>query len=171
MAATLEVAIENGDRLRDIARAYRRRSDGKDLRKRLRKELRKTGTRLLKEEKQAVRRLPSKGQNARAGRPSTRRQVARATQLRIRTSGPTAGVVVWVNPRRMPADKRTVPGYMEGVRPYRPWRHPVYGNTDVWVAQQPIPWFYRTGGRYGGEAQRAAARVIDRFASAIEHDT
>lgn len=170
MAATLEVSIENGERLRAIARELRQHSDGKRLRKELRKELKKTGTRIVKAEKQAVRALPSKNQNARAGRPSTRRQVARATQLRIRTVGRQAGVAVWVNPAKMPPGKRTVPGYMEGVRPYQRWRHPVFGR-DVWTTQRATPWFYRTAGRYGGEAQRAAARAIDRIADQIENSS
>ena len=168
MAATLQLSIENGERLRALAREFRSREDGKQLRKELRKELKGTGTRILKAEKAAVRALPSKGQNARAGRPSTRRQVARATQLRIRMSGPRTGVMVWVNPGRMPAGKGSVPGYMEGVRPYQRWRHPVFGR-DAWTTQRATPWFYRTAGRYGGEAQRAAARAIDRFADRIEN--
>lgn len=170
MAATLQLAIENGDRLRALAREFRNHSDGKQLRKQLRKELKGTGTRILKAEKQAVRALPSKGQNARAGRPSTRRQVARATQLRIRMAGPRTGVMVWVNPGRMPAGKETVPGFMEGVRPYQRWRHPVFGR-EVWTSQRAMPWFYRTAGRYGGDAQRAAGRAIDRFAREIENRT
>jgi hypothetical protein len=167
MAATLQLAIENGDRLRDLVRETRRLEDGKVLRTQLRKELRRTGGRLLKEEKRAVRALPSKGQNARRGLPSTRRQVARATQLRVRTAGARAGVVVWVNPKKMPAGKQSVPGYMEGVRPYQRWRHPVFGR-DTWVTQRPTPWFYSTASRYGGEAQRAAVRAIDRYAREIE---
>lgn len=168
MAATLELALENGEALRDLVRDLRRHSDGKQLRKRLRKELKGTGTRIVKAEKQAVRALPSKGQNARLGRPSTRRQVARATQLRVRTNGPTAGVMVWVNPKKMPPGKQSVPAYMEGVRPYQRWRHPVFGR-EAWTTQRATPWFYRTAGRYGGEAQRAAQRVIDGIAREIEN--
>jgi len=33
---------------------------------------------------------------------------------------------------------RTIPYYVEGRRK-RAWRHPVFGNTEVWVAQQSHP--------------------------------
>jgi hypothetical protein len=167
MAADLQLSIENGERLRALVRDLRRWEDGKELRKRLRRELKGTGGRIVRAEKAAVRALPSKGQNARLGRPSTRREIARATQLRIRTNGPRAGVMVWVNPKRMPPGKGAVPGFMEGIRPYQRWRHPVFGR-DAWTTQRAHPWFYRTAGRYGGEAQRAAERVIDGIAREIE---
>jgi hypothetical protein len=170
MAANLQLAIENGEQLRALVRDLRRLEDGKELRKRLRKELKGTGTRIVKAEKHAVRALPSKGQNARMGRPSTRREIARATQLRIRTNGPRAGVMVWVNPKKMPPGKGAVPGFMEGIAPYQRWRHPVFGR-DAWASQRPHPWFYRTAGRYGGEAQRAAERVINDIAREIESRT
>ena len=171
MTRNLQLRIENGERLRTLAREFRGQGDGKELRKRLRKELKGTGTRIVKAEKHAVRALPSKGQSARRGRPSLRATTARATQLRIRTSGPRAGVTVWVNPKRMGPGRANLPAYMEGVRPFQRWRHPVFGDADTWVTQRPRPWFYRTAARYEDDAQRGAARVIDSIAREIESRT
>lgn len=167
MARDLQLRIENGEALRRLARDFRRLEDGKELRKRLRRELKDAGDRIVKAEQRAVRRLPSKGQSARAGRRSLRASTARATQLRIRTSGRRAGAVVWVNPRRMPAGQQNLPAYMEGVRPFQRWRHPVFGDRDAWVTQAPKPWFYRAARPHERDAEQAAARVIGAIATEI----
>lgn len=165
-----QLRIENGQRLAELARELRRFDDGKELRKELRRELKETGKRIVQAEKSAVRALPSKGQSARAGRRSLRGDIAKATALRIRTSGKRAGVAVWVNPKRMGPGRANLPGYLEGVRPFNRWRHPVHG-TDTWVTQRSRPWFYRTASRYEGDAQEAAARAIDAVARRIESRT
>jgi hypothetical protein len=38
----------------------------------------------------------------------------------------------------------TLPAYMEGAK--APWRHPVWGNPDVWRAQPAHPYFYGPAG-------------------------
>ncbi|MFC5187135.1 hypothetical protein [Actinomadura harenae] len=164
--------IENGQRLRELARTFRQLEDGKVLRKALRAELKRTAVQLQRAEQKAVTALPSKAQNARLARMALRRRVSRATQIRIRMAGPRTGVMVWVNPRRMPAGQGNLPAYLEGLRPFSRWRHPVFGRaTDRWVTQRPHPWFYRTAYRYEGQAQRAAAQAINRLADEIESRT
>lgn len=163
------VRVEGAERIRALARTFREYEDGRELRRRLRVELKRSATRIQQAEQAAVMALPSKGESARRGRPSLRRSIARATQIRVRTSGArNAGVLVWVNPRRMPPGQGALPAYMEGLRPYHRWRHPVFGNSDVWVQQQARPWFYRTAARYELSAQRDAARAIDSIADEIE---
>jgi hypothetical protein len=170
MAYGLQIRIENGDALRSVARAIRDQSDKKLLQKRLRKELRGVGREIVKAEKQAVRALPSKGQSARAGRKPLRRDIARATQLRIRTAGRNAGVAVWINPRTLGPGRANLPGYIEGVRPFQRWRHPTFGH-DPWVTQRPHPYFYRTAARHETRVQWAAIQVVNRMAREIESRT
>ena len=168
MAVDQLLRIENGEALRRVARDIRQFEDGREMRKRLRAELKSAVTPIVQAEKRAVLALPSKGQSSRRGRRSLRRDIARATQARIRMSGPRAGALVWVNPRRMPPGKANLPGYLEGVRPFQRWRHPVFGDTDTWVTQQPRPWFYRTAARYENDVERAAVRAIESIATEIE---
>jgi len=162
------VRVEGAERLRALARTVRQYEDGRELRKQLRVALKRSAERVQRAEQAAVQALPSQGENARRGRPSLRRSIARATQVRVRTAGARAGVMVWVNPRRMPPGQHNLPAYMEGLRPFHRWRHPVYGNPDVWVSQRPRQWFYRTAARFETAAQRDAARAIDAIARDIE---
>lgn len=44
------------------------------------------------------------------------------------------------------------------------FRHPVYGNRDVWVAQQADPFMARAASRVGPEVFRGIAKVYDDIA-------
>jgi len=116
-----------------------------------------------------IRGMPSRGENRRRGKPSTRTQLARAVTLQVRPSSRTASVTVFMNPRKMPDGKRSLPSYFE-VRPgYTRLRHPVFGR-DPWITQQvpPAGYFTRTIGPIEERTLRAVREVVDRMARQIE---
>lgn len=161
------VRIEGAERLRRISRSLRQMGEeGREVRRSLARELRRIGTSLVREERAAVRALPSRGQSAALGRASLRQAIARATRAELKTSGRNPRLTVRVNPRRMPEGQAALPAYMEGET--EPWRHPVFGNTDVWVSQDAKPWFWRTAERHLPRIEAALLRVLREVEDEIE---
>jgi hypothetical protein len=77
-------------------------------------------------------------------------------------TGRTVNVAVQMNPQRMPPGELALPLGMEGAKR---WRHPVYGDREVWVTQAPHPYFYQAAdgfGRAAGEALKASLEDITR---------
>lgn len=160
--------VDSGD-LKAISRALRKQADGKRLRAELTKELRQAARPLVPKVKAAWRSAPSsRGKATRRG-GSLRGQLAKATRVEARLTGKQAGVRVRTDGRRMPDRMKALPGYVEGVR-QRPWRHPVYGNRNTWVTQEPFPRFYDAVAGPGDEvaARRAVNQAIDKVFDAIE---
>lgn len=169
MSRDLEFRVEGGAELRRLARELRDLEDGKEILKQLRKDLKKIANeRMVPAVKQAALSIPSKGQSSRRGRRSLRTSIARATQARVRSAGRSAGVTIWVSPRRMPEGQHNLPAYMEGMRPFQRWRHPRFGDTDHWYTQRAHPYFYKTIRPLEGDAQDAALRAVDAVANRIE---
>ena len=108
----------------------------------------------------SIRAIPSK-----SGKGELRGAMARATKLRVRTVGPLASVAIQVDGSRMPWACGPSQSYMEGTK--KPWRHPVFGTTDVWVTQQPHPYFYRVVRPLGLASRVAVNRVIDQTTKKI----
>lgn len=74
----------------------------------------------------------------------------------------TAGVAV--NSAKMPSGQKSLPLMMEGVKR---WRHPVYGNRNVWVAQESHPYFYQAVAFFGPASRLAIDRALQRISDAI----
>lgn len=93
---------------------------------------------------------------------------ARAAVLSIPTKGPgtglrgriAAGIKVKVSSSsvRIASTGRLAPE-MEGVEPR--WRHPVYGNREVWVQQPPRPTFFKAIRPHQAAFDRAAQQSMD----------
>jgi hypothetical protein len=143
---------------RDLTRITRelRRMDDKELLKRFRSELRTAAKPLVPAVRASIRAIPSK-------RPYTaqglRGRLSKATTLQVKTAGKQASVVIRVDGRKMPPRAKAVQSYLEGKKPR--WRHPVYGNRDVWVQQPPKPYFYKVMRTAGPLTRRAVNRVMD----------
>ncbi|GHA01536.1 hypothetical protein ACFOOM_12090 [Streptomyces echinoruber] len=153
-----DVRLRSG---RDLARiaAELRRMNNPELKKRFRQELRAAGKPMVPAVRRAIQQIPSK-QGYRAD--GLRGRMSRAVKLEVRTTGRDAGVRLRVDGRKMPDKQKALQAYMEGVK--KPWRHPVYGNREVWVRQQPKPYFYRTVEPMGLAAQRNIQRAADAVA-------
>jgi hypothetical protein len=100
-----------------------------------------------------------------------RARIAQCVSLSSGTDARSAYVSVWMDPFKMLPDYTSLPLYMQGEkmtsrgRNYSRWRHPVYGNREVWVSQSSRPYFYQAVeplGRAAGEALKAALEDITR---------
>jgi hypothetical protein len=167
MPRDLQFRIEDGQALREMIRDLRELEDGRELAKRLRRGLRQAAKPMVPAVRRSVLALPSRGLNARRGRDSLRRSVAKATQIRAKTSGSRPYVAVWVNPKRMPEGQANLPAYLEGIRPFQRWRHPVYGDGDTWVTQPPKPYFYRAIRPLEDGVAEEGRRVMNEIAAEI----
>lgn len=132
--------------------------DDKAVLKKFRKELRTASRPLVPLVRASIRRIPSSRPYSAAG---LRGQLSKATTLQVKTAGKQASVVLRVDGRKMPSGMRSLQSYMEGERPYNRWRHPVFGNRDVWVQQPPNPYFYKVMKVAGPRARLAVNRVMD----------
>ncbi|MFJ8153970.1 hypothetical protein [Streptomyces sp. NPDC094468] len=144
---------DSGD-MRRIARELGRMDD-KELKKRFRKELRKAAAPLVPKVRASIRRIPSKQRYTPDGLRGT---LARATRLEVKTTGREAGVAIRVDGRKMPAHMKSLPSMVEGKKR---WRHPVFGNREVWVDQPKQPYFYNVVRAAGPASRRAVYRVLD----------
>ena len=78
--------------------------------------------------------------------PGFRASLATGTKSDINTTGKGAVMHIRVSTSRFLAVSgrpRTLPYYMEGRRK-RKWRHPVFGNKEFWVEQNPHPFLTET---------------------------
>lgn len=161
------LSVEGDRELARLARQFRQRGDGRELDRELRRELAAVGDSTVRAVRSAIRAIPSKGQNARRGRPSLRSQMARAAESKVRTTR-RPGVIVWVNPRRMPLGRRSLPAFMEGAPPHQRWRHPTFGRSP-WQTQRPHPYFAQAVRPAAADAERAGRRTLGNFADRIEN--
>ncbi|MFD0902330.1 hypothetical protein [Actinomadura sediminis] len=164
------VTVSGRRELARLARDIRALEDGRGINDELRSELADVARPLVLAVRASIRSIPSRGQSARMGRRSLRSKMAAATEYKVRTTR-RPGVIVWVNPRRMPPGENNLPGYMDGQPPFHRWRHPVFDRPDkrtTWVQQRPHPYFDRATRGAGRAAERAAERVMDYIADRIE---
>jgi hypothetical protein len=163
------VLVDSGD-LKAVSKALRHHADGKRLRIELIRELKAPAQDLVPRVQQAWRTAPAfKGRRSRSRRnqPDLRELLAKSTWVQARLTGKEAGVRVRSDGRRMPNQMKALPGYAEGIR-RRPWRHPVGGDRETWVSQQPFPRFYGAiGDGNDAAARRACNEAIDKVFNAI----
>lgn len=151
------IEVRTSNDLRRITRELRR-MDNKEITKRFRKELRAAAKPLVPVVRASIQSIPS-----RTGDGSLRAAMSRAVRVEVKTTGRQAGVAIRVDGRKMPAHMKSLPSMVEGKKR---WRHPVFGNRDVWVQQPSHPYFYKVVGPAGAESRRAVSRVLD----GITHD-
>jgi hypothetical protein len=119
--------------------------------------------------RQKVKSLPSKGQSREQGKESLREATAKAITFSFRVDGKHAVSMIRVNPTKMSPRKRFsgfLPSYMEGVPGFANWRHPVYGNRNVWRRQPSTPWMADVIARYTPDVMRV---VEEGFAREVNH--
>jgi hypothetical protein len=158
--------IRRGKDLRTISRELRLMGDG-EITAIFRRRLRAAAAPLVPAVRQSALAIPAK--TSARGRPGLRRAIARAVTLRVRTAGRLASVAIFVDGRKMPPRQGALPQYMEGTR--RPWRHPVFGNTEVWRAQPAHPYFYRVVRPLGFASRVEINRAMDDITRGITGHT
>lgn len=150
-----------GKDLAQISRELRKMND-RELTKRFRKELRSAAAPLVPAVRASIRAIPSTRPYKADG---LRGQMSRATNLQVKTVGKQASVIIRVDGRKMPARSKAVQSYMEGIKPR--WRHPVFGNYEVWVQQPPNPYFFKVMSAAGPRARLAVNRVLNQVSKDI----
>ncbi len=158
------LTVTGAGELRRLASDLRSAGNLQSINAELRRDLMALGREGAAAVRASVRGTPSKGQSARRGRASLRGKIAAATESKVRTTT-RPGVIVWVNPGRMPAGERALPGLLDG---QGRWRHPVFGNTDVWRGQRSHPYFNRAVDPIAEKLANAGDKVLDRVANKIE---
>lgn len=127
----------------------------------LRKELAKTTRPFAPLVRAAILNIPVKGPKS----TGLRLRIARCVQTWAEIHGNVVSVGIEVNPERMPDGQKALPLYMDGDK--APWRHPVYGNREVWVTQEAHPYFWDAVSQWGPATARAVNRVADKIAAQI----
>ena len=150
----MSIRLQDGGDLRRISRELRRMDD-KEVKKRFRKELRAAAKPLVPKVRASIRGIPSKRGYSPDG---LRGALSKATKLEVKTTGKQAGVAIRVDGRKMPSHMKSLPSMVEGKKR---WRHPVFGNRNVWVNQPKHPYFYNVVRIAGPASRRAVNRVLD----------
>lgn len=150
----MSIRLEGGENLRRISRELRR-MDSPEIKKRFRKELRAAAAPLVPRVRESIHNIPS---NRAYSPQGLRGALSKATRLELKTSGRQAGVAIRVDGRRMPSHMKSLPSMVEGKKR---WRHPVFGNREVWVDQPNHPYFYNVLRTAGPASRRAVSRVLD----------
>lgn len=167
-----EVEVEiKAEELRQLLQQMRRLENAKELKKELTGAMRAAGKPMLKSVRAAVLATPSsrsvrKKKNHVQG--ELRHSIARAAKLQVRAGARGAGVVIRIDPRKMPPGKNNLPGYLDGRPPFERWRHPVYGNTSNFVTQRPHPYFLKAIEPHQGQAMRQVADALDKVRRQLE---
>jgi hypothetical protein len=156
----LEVTGE--DQLRRLARDLRAQGPtGKLLRKRLRRRIIAAGKPMVRSAKENAHNIPAKGSRS----TGLRDDLARATRMRVGLAARTSSVRVETTGKKMPSGKKALPKDMEGSQR---WRHPVFGDRDVWVTQPPHPYFYRAVKEHLPEVRAGVMKAVEQTAAELE---
>jgi hypothetical protein len=143
-----------------------------DFRKAVRKQLKSAIDPVVEEVKQAALNIPAshevgntrkkKGENL-----GLRASIANAVQPVINPTKKGAVAKIKVSTTKFLASSgrpRTLPYYLEGRRK-RAWRHPVFGNREVWVSQRPHPFLGVTVSKH---KEKFATNVVQALDDAIQ---
>jgi hypothetical protein len=156
-----DIEIVGGAQLERIAKALREVDPM--LRRELVHDLRALGNRYVPKVRAAIDQIPAKHAGSR--HPSLRAAMKAATRVQIRTLGPQTGMVIRVDGRKMPEGMRSLPKYMEGIKP---WRHPVFGDRKDWVEESSHPYFFKTVGPAGEEFRRDVNAIAQKIAHKLQ---
>ena len=143
----LEIQVRGADKLRAMAEALRK-ADREDLRRGLDRAIRKAAQPTLRDVKDSAEHISTRGQRKPGARrpftaevtpKGTRKKIADAVTATVSTAGEDPRVRFRVSGAKLPESLKNMPRKFDegGV-----FRHPVMGNTDVWVGQTGDPWFF-----------------------------
>lgn|SRR5690606_4764374 len=163
----MNVEIEVGREVRRVADQLR--AVDKTLPTKLRRELRgaaKAGVQRVKREAKA---LPAKGRRGGTGEhPHRPRQLRRtvARGVRVRASTKTGMRIITAMPD---TEQSVIPRGLDSRTRHAGggWRHPVFGNRDVWVAQTGGSWFLEPLAEEQPQVMRNIRDVLDKAAEQV----
>lgn len=178
----ISLAATNVSAYRDLAKKLRQ-AGRKDLRKELRQKITEAGRPVLDDVKAAARDIPvtsrgggraqrrkynverattdrAKASAARRG-SGLRATIAAATKLQVTAKG----VRFVVQSSKLPPDQQSLPRHLDSERG---WRHMVFGNRDVWVAQKGRPYFAVTIKKRAPAFRRAILTAMEKIRSDLD---
>lgn len=106
---------------------------GPELVKEMRRGLRTAAKPMADAAKHAILTMPTHGRES----TGLRRRIARTVTIETPSTAKRAGVFITAKRSKMPVRERNLPQAIQRNR----WRHPVFGNPGVWVAQRGRDWF------------------------------
>lgn len=166
--ASLEMKVSGADRFRALSRQIKTVTRRQELQRKLTKSIRAEGGPALAAVKAAwltvnVSALPP---SARPSRASTglRARVAAATGIKVQQRG----IKISVNGRRVDPKYPSLPFYLNGFPRAKPWRHPVHGNREVWVAQKGQEVFAPTLKEHSKAWWHGCEHAMDEFVDELD---
>ena len=133
------LGVETHEGLAALTRAIRAEEDGKELRKELAKNMREALKPGAAEAKSSIMAMPSQGLMPTA--PALRSAVARKIRPEVKLGGRWSGARVKAFKTK---NVRNFPNAPKRLNRAGGWRHPVFGNREVWVQQRgKVDWFDR----------------------------
>ncbi|MGW1796951.1 hypothetical protein ACWCQN_13290 [Streptomyces sp. NPDC001984] len=155
------LGVDNIDGLAALVRAIRAEEDGKDLRKELAKNMREALKPGAQQAKNSIMGMVSLHGATPALRTSIARKIRPEVKLGGRWSGARVKAFKTKNIRGFPnAPKRT--NRASG------WRHPAWGNREVWVEQRgKLEWFDRAFRGREGLYKQAVEQAMEDMARRI----
>lgn len=148
----------------------------KELKKSFRKRLMLLAKPIVAEVKAAELAIPSKGASGptRKKKGETlglRASLAAATKADFNATGRGSVLHVRVSKTRFAAVSGryvSLPYYMDGRRK-RAWRHPVFGDKNVWIKQDAHPFLGKTVDKYKPEFARQIGKAVEDTLDYIDH--
>ena len=157
----MQMGMTGAADLKAVAKRIRTAANPKQVRKDLTKGLKEGAKPAAVLVKSAALALPAKGPKS----TGLRKKMARVTNVQVRTGGNSAGVRVRLSRARM-GDQAGMARVTNKGR----WRHPVYGDTKVWVTQTSRRgWFDDANRRAAPQVRRAVKQVIDDIEKRLSH--
>ncbi len=144
----------------DLVRSLKGAENGKVVLRSMGKEFRLQGKPVLQSVKKSALGTPSKGQNARRGRPSLRRSLSKSAVLQVKVQK-DAVMIVKIAGKKMPKGMQGLPPYIEGQNARL--RHPTFGH-DPWVRQTPHPFFWNAVEPYRTRVAAGMDDVLQKIA-------
>ncbi|WP_260859785.1 hypothetical protein [Streptomyces cupreus] len=162
------LGVETHEGLHALTRAIRAEEDGKELRKELAKNMREALKPGAAEAKSSIMAMPSSGLMSTA--PALRSAVAKKIRPEVKLGGRWSGARVKAFKTK---NVRGFPNAPKRLNRAGGWRHPVYGNREVWVQQHgKVDWFDRAfqgrEGLYKAAVEQAMEDMARRIASRAE---
>jgi hypothetical protein len=165
MASTASINLElTPQNLRQISRALKAEEDGKELRKELAANMRDALKPGAANAKSAIMSMASTTPHS---GPALKTAIARKIRPEVRITGRFPGAKIKAFKTKT---LRNFPNAPKRTNRASGWRHPVYGNREVWVQQAgKVKWFDHAfegqQAHYRRQVQFALADMVNRIAS------
>lgn len=160
--SNVRLGIQGGEQFKELSKKLKAVGEGKELQTRLRRGIRDAAGPAERDLKAAVMRVRVQSDKGGKVRPDRSTGLRARTARAIRTTVTQRGVRVIVDAKKVGPYGASLPRYLDGtIGVYRRWRHPVFGNTDVWTEQSGSAWFFVTMQRRAPAFQREVLKAMD----------